>query len=57
MCACANVHVCVCACVRVILYSLSPVSLDSHSKQLTSQTERPAMCKLMITIQHIYNWK
>jgi len=53
MCACANVHV----CVHVILYSLSPVSLNSHSKHLTSQTERSAMCKLMITIQHIYNWK
>jgi hypothetical protein len=50
MFACANVCVCVC----VVLYTLS---LDLLSKQLTSQTESSAMCKLMITMQEIYNWK
>jgi hypothetical protein len=50
MFACANVCVCVC----IVLYALSP---DFHCKQLTSQTERSAMGKLMITIQEIYNWK
>jgi len=53
----SNPHVCMCVCVCVIVYSLSLVSPDSHSKQLTSQTERSAMYKLMITIQHSYNWK